>query len=119
METHVKRVRRRRQSADRAPARTGRAIIFGLALSCGFVLGFLSLSYVPRAYSGWREARLLKRATEQLQNQQLEPASKTAHAMLELRPDSLPAYRLLADITEKQKRSETVAYRAQIARLLP
>jgi tetratricopeptide (TPR) repeat protein len=62
---------------------------------------------------------LLKEATAKLQGDDLEGAQLTAQQMLEVRPDSLAAFQILADATEKQNRADTVAWRAQIARLLP
>jgi hypothetical protein len=42
-----------------------------------------------------------------------------ARQALEIDHDSLPAFLILADVTEKQNSEETVAWRAQIARLQP
>ncbi len=38
---------------------------------------------------------------------------------MQKRPDSLAAFHILAEASEKQNRSETVAWRVQIARLQP
>ena len=119
MPPQVRRVRRKRVHRQRFHASKGRTAIFAIAVAIGFVAGFLFLSYVPRAYSGWREARLLKRANEYLQQQQFDDATKAAHEILASRPESLAAFRILADASEKQHRPDTVAWRAQIARLQP
>ncbi|MGI8821251.1 MAG: tetratricopeptide repeat protein [Chthoniobacterales bacterium] len=119
MGTHLRRVRLKPQHHPRSRAPRTRIAIFALAAVVGFVLGYLFLTYVPRAYSGWRESRLLKRATEYLDQQQLDQATQAARQMLLIRPDSLSAFRILADATERQNRDETVTWRAQIARLLP
>ncbi len=118
METHVRRVRRKRHQYQRSHRPTARTLLFAVAILGGFVLSFVSLSYVPRAYSSWRESRLQKRATEYLDHQQLDDAIKTAHRMLLLRPDAVAAFRILADATEKQNSGDTVAWRSQIARLM-
>ena len=101
------------------PARKGPILIFAGAVAVGFALGFLFLTYAPRAYGSWREARLLKSATAMLQNQDLDGATAAARQMLDVRPNSLAAFQILADATERQNRADTVAWRAQIARLLP
>lgn len=121
MAKQVRRVRRKRRHDRHVPVlkSKGRLAIYLAALLAGFMVGFLLLSYAPRAYSGWRESRLLKRATERLEQQDLEGAMKAAQQMLQIRPDSVAAFQILADTTEKQNRAETVAWRAQIARLLP
>jgi predicted Zn-dependent protease len=119
MGTHVKRVRRKRLYPRRATASKTRLAIFLAALAVGFLLGFLFLSYVPRAYSSWREARILRSANELLERQQFDEATAAAQQMLALRPNSLAAFRVLADASERQNRPDTVAWRAQIARLQP
>src|SRR3712207_6525658 len=119
MATQTRRVRRRRRSQPRVPISAGRTAIFAAAVVAGFALGFLFLSYAPRAYRGWRESRLFKTATEMLQKQDFDGATIAARQMLESDPDSLAAYQILADATEKQNRADTVAWRAQIARVLP
>jgi len=122
MGTQVRRVRRKRHH-DRRPAISSslgsRTTIYAVVTAVGFLLGFLCLNYVPRAYGSWRESRLLKSAAELLQQQNLEGARSAAQEMLKIRPDSLAAFHILADATEKQNRPETVAWRAQIARVVP
>ena len=46
-------------------------------------------------------------------------ASRAAREVLQLHHESLPAFRILAEASEKQNRPETVAWRSQIARLEP
>jgi Tfp pilus assembly protein PilF len=119
MATETRRVRRKRRHQPRAQISGSRIAIFTGAVIVGFAIGFLFLSYAPRAYRSWRESRLLRTATEMLQKQDLEGATTAAQQMLEIQPDSLAAFQILADATEKQSRADTVAWRAQIARLLP
>jgi thioredoxin-like negative regulator of GroEL len=109
------------QSAQgrRGPFATGRLAVYAAAIGVGFLLGISCLTYAPQAYSTWRESRLLKRASALLQEQNLEGAAEAAQQMLLIRPDSPAAFQILAETTEKQNRAETVAWRAQIARVLP
>ena len=93
-------------------------LVVGIVLG-GLFLGFLALNYGPRAYRSWSEARLLKRAHTMLAQQHFEEATQAAQQALQMRPDSLIAFKVLAEATEKQNRADTVAWRAQIARLLP
>jgi predicted Zn-dependent protease len=75
------------------------------------------LTYGPEAYGGWREKRLLRRASEMLAQNNFDGAALAARGMLENRPESLSAFYILAEASEKQNQPETVAWRAQIARL--
>jgi len=85
----------------------------------GFALGLFFLTYGPEVYSGWREARLLKRASTMLAQQDFDGATRAAQEIVRRRPDSLSAFYILAESSEKQKQPETVAWRAEIARLQP
>jgi predicted Zn-dependent protease len=85
----------------------------------GFAVGLFLLTYAPEAYSGWREKRLLNRASAMLAQQDLDGAAGVAREVVLRRPDSLAAFYILAEASEKQNRPETVAWRAQIARLQP
>src|SRR5688572_5958601 len=123
MAEHVRRVRRKRRVKR---ARGGhltftpaRIAICAVSLVLGFSFGFALLTYGPQAYSGWREARLMKRATELLAKEDFDGATLAAREVLRLHHNSLAAFHVLAEASEKQHRPETVAWRAQIARLEP
>jgi lipopolysaccharide biosynthesis regulator YciM len=123
MSSHVRRVRRKRRTKSPrlgttilTPARI--ALCLG-ALLAGFAVGMVLLTYGPRAYSGWRETRLLKKASEMLARENFDGATRAAHEVLDRNPDSIPAFYILAEASEKQNRPETVAWRAQIARRQP
>lgn len=121
MSPQVKRVRRKRVKSLRGKndLRPNRIAIWLGLIALGFCLGFFLLSNGPKVYDQWRESRLLKRAHTMLQQQRYEEASRAAHQALSVRSNSLPAYYVLAEATEKQNRPETVSWRAQIARLSP
>ena len=120
MGTQVRRVRRkRRHHRTSAPIIKARVVIFVVSILGGLLFGLACLNYGPRAYYTWREARLQKHAAEMLQSGELDEATRAAHQMLQGRPQSVAAFHILAETTERQNRSETVAWRAQIARLLP
>src|SRR5215470_11917965 len=76
-------------------------------------------TYGSKLYTGWHESRLLKRATAMLEKKDFAVANRLAHQVLEYRRDSLPAFYILAEATEKQNSEETVSWRAQVARLQP
>lgn len=123
MATQLKRVRRRRR-APTAPAGwkqlfTARGGIYLACVVVGFVVGSFIMNSAPRAYGTWRESRLQKEAAASLEKQDLDGATAAAQQMLQLRRDSLAAFQILAETTEKQNRPETVAWRSQIARALP
>jgi Tfp pilus assembly protein PilF len=99
-----------------SPARLAIAVS---SIVIGFALGLIFLSYGSKVYRGWEEGRLLKRASTMLQQQDYSGAIRSAEKALEIHRDSLPAFYVLAEATEKQNRIDAVAWRAQIARLVP
>jgi hypothetical protein len=123
MAEHVRRVRRKRRVKR---VRSGtltftpvRIAICAAALVLGFGIGFTLLTYGPQAYRGWRESRLMKSAADMLVREDFDGATRAAREVLQLHHDSLAAFHVLAEASEKQNRPETVAWRAQIARLEP
>src|SRR3989440_7787607 len=76
-------------------------------------------TYGSKLYSGWHESRLLKRANAMLEKKDFPTANRLARQVLEHHRDSLPAFYILAEATEKQNSEETVSWRAQIARFQP
>jgi lipopolysaccharide biosynthesis regulator YciM len=96
-----------------------RIAICAVSLLLGFGFGWTLLTYGPKAYRGWRESNLLESATAMLAKEDFDGATRAAREVLQLHQDSLPAFHILAEASEKQNRPETVAWRAQIARLEP
>src|SRR5947209_12280042 len=94
------------------------ALLIGIIIF-GSGLCFLGLNYGTRVFHNWRESRLLREASEMLAHDDFDGATRLAQQALELNRDSLPAFQVLAEATEKQSKVETVAWRSQIARLLP
>jgi Tfp pilus assembly protein PilF len=120
--SRLKRPRRRRVKVvrPRRPHRHfNRVAILGLAIAGGFGLGLLVLTTGPKVVNSWREASRLKEADEDLKRGNFNGAIDAAQSALRIDADSLPAFRILAEATEKQNRTDTVAWRAQIARLQP
>ncbi len=93
--------------------------MLALAVAAGFGLCLLVLTTGPKLVNSWRESRFLKQAEEDLKKGNLTAAGAAAQQALRIDPDSLSAFRILAEASEKQNRAETVAWRAQIARLRP
>jgi hypothetical protein len=123
MAEHVRRVRRRRRVKR---VRSGqlkftpvRLAICAASLFLGFIFGWILLTYGPQAYRGWRESNLLKNAAALMAKEDYDGATRTAREVLQIHHDSLAAFHILAEASEKQNRPETVAWRAQIARLEP
>jgi predicted Zn-dependent protease len=126
MPEKVKRVRRRRKIKSFAnlgdlgekfqPPQL--AILVGIIV-LGSALCLIALNYGAKAYHNWRESRLINRASRMLAHDDFNGATRTAQQVLELDRDSLPAFQILAEATEKQNKVETVAWRSQIARLQP
>jgi hypothetical protein len=122
MARSVKRIRRKRVRSSpgfkflRHPRRV--ALVLG-AILVVLVVAVVLIVYAPSAYNSWRESRLLKRANAMLREENFTEATRAAHEALRIKGDSLPAFYILAEATEKENKQETVAWRAQIARLLP
>jgi predicted Zn-dependent protease len=123
MAEHVRRVRRRRRVKR---VRSGplkftpvRLAICAASLFLGFGFGWMLLTSGPKAYRSWRESSLLKSATALMAKEDYDGATRAAREALQLHHDSLPAFYVMAEASEKQNRPETVAWRAQIARLEP
>jgi hypothetical protein len=123
MAEHVRRVRRRRRVKR---VRSGqlkftpvRVAICAASLFLGFVFGWVLLTYGPQVYRGWRESNLLKNAAALMAKEDYDGATRAAREVLQIHHDSLAALHILAEASEKQNRPETVAWRAQIARLEP
>ena len=121
MPKHVRRSRRRKRAKPPGAGvfTLARAAISGGALVVGFAVGLVLLTYGPKTYGSWREARMVKRASALLSQQDFDGATAIARDVVQKHPDSLPAFSILAEASEKQNRPETVAWRAQIARVRP
>lgn len=107
----------RTASVDQARPVRGGLIV--LAVIAGFALGLLVLSIGPKFVNAWRESRLLRQAETNLKEGNFNAANDAARQAIQIDRDSLTAYQILAEATEKQNRAETVVWRAQIARLQP
>lgn len=129
MAEKIVRVRRRRKTRSlpgvgfldvfRPELSAGRAALVIGGVVVLLAAGVLLFNYGSKFYSGWRERNLLKQATTMLEQGNLPQASQMARDVLELHPDSLPAFYILAESAEKRNLEETVSWRAQIARLQP
>src|SRR3984893_2546609 len=129
MPERIKRVRRRRRShslpggesypSPRFHFPPLRFVVYVVAGAIALLLIIVFGTYGSKFYSGWRESRLLKRASALVDSKDYVGANRVAREVLELHHDSLSAFYILADATEKQNSEETVAWRAQIARLQP
>jgi Tfp pilus assembly protein PilF len=107
------------RTASVGQARPVRGGLIVLAVIAGFALGLLVLSIGPKLVNAWRESRLLRQAETNLKQGNFNAANDAARQALQIDRDSLAAYQILAEATEKQNRAETVVWRAQIARLQP
>src|SRR5256885_9606194 len=96
-----------------------RAALYVAAAAAVLLLIIVFGTYGSKLYSSWHESRLLKRASAVLEKKDFITANRLARHVLEHHRDSLPAFYILAEATEKQNSEETVSWRAQIARLQP
>ena len=114
----VRRKRRSRVSWWRSLQLPG-GLVLSLFVVLGFGVGLFAFSSVRKGWNRWEKTRFLAEAGNRLKQDNLPQAESLARRALALDPDSLVAARILAETMEKQNRSETVAWRAQIARLDP
>lgn len=129
MPERVKRIRRKRRSRSLPGVETlsdfkphlppARLALYLAAAAVALLLIVVFGTYGSKFYSGWNESRLLKRATAALNQNDFAAATRLARQVLNHQRDSLPAFQILAEATEKQSSEETVSWRAQIARLQP
>ncbi|MEO8043932.1 MAG: tetratricopeptide repeat protein [Spartobacteria bacterium] len=116
-----KRVRRKRRRQvswlQNLQIRSG--LVISIFVVLGFGVGLFTFSSARRGWIRWHKASLLTTATDRLEHGQFAEAEAMARKALAIDANSLVAARLLAESTEKQNRAETVAWRAQIARLDP
>jgi thioredoxin-like negative regulator of GroEL len=129
MPEKVRRVRRKRRSNSlpgieslsdfRPHLPPKRLALYAGVAALALLLIILFGTYGSKLYSAWRETRLLKRASTMLGKKDFLGADRIARQVLEHHRDSIPAFYILADATEKQNSEETVSWRAQIARLQP
>src|SRR2546423_9221449 len=102
MPERIKRVRRRRRISAfpgvesirifRRGISPERVAIFLAAIGLAAVLGIMIFSYGSKLYAGWRERRLLLHATTLLQTQDYTGARTAAEKVLQIHPDSMPAF---------------------------
>src|SRR5215472_14706865 len=129
MPEKIKRVRRKRRSNSLPGVESYpslrlhfpplRVALYATGAAIALLLIVLFGTYGSKLYSTWRESRLLKRAATLLEQKDFVGANRLAHQVLAMHADSLPAFYILADATEKQNSEGTVSWRAQIARLQP
>src|SRR2546430_4916752 len=129
MPEKIRRVRRKRRSRSlpgveslsdfRPQLSPGRIALYLAAAALALLLIVAVGTYGSKLYSGWHESRLLKRATVALNQNDFAAANQLARQVLEHQRNSLPAFQILAEATEKQNSEETVSWRAQVARLQP
>src|SRR4029079_15644933 len=111
--------RQRNRTASVGQARPVRGGLIVLAVVAGFALGLLVLSICPQFVTALRDYRFLRQSETNLKQENFNAANDAARQALQIDRDSLAAYQILAEATEKQNRAETVVWRAEIARLQP
>ncbi len=121
MPEEPKRVRRKRHHrfSWRRALQLRSGLVISLFVVLGFGVGLFAFSTVRKGWNRWHKNRLLTEATTRLGQNDIGAAEARAQEALAIDPNSLIAARILAETTEKESEAETVAWRAQIARLDP
>lgn len=97
----------------------GSRLTIAIAALAIALLGVFVVSYGSKLYEHWRERGLLQKATTFLQEGHLSEAAQVAQELAQRHPDSIAALSILAETAERQNLEEAIAWREQIARLLP
>src|SRR5437762_3858779 len=111
--------RQTNKTASVGQTRSVRGGLIVLAVIAVFALGLLLFIIGPKLANSWPESHSLRQAEANLKQGNFNGANDAAQKALQIDRDSLAAYQILAEATEKQNRAETVGWRAQIARLRP
>ena len=100
-----------------------RAESFYLKLLFGGLIGIILLialfSGGHGAYVRWQERRLVRRAAFALQHGDERTASLAARSVLELKPSSAPAARIMAELAERVGDRGALDWRRKVAQLVP
>ena len=115
--THVYRRRRAKGARSRARGRQNRTVLLLLGVIGGFALGLLVLAVGPKVINTWQKSHSISRAEQNLKQGKFSASIDFAQQALRFDRDSLAAFRILAEATEKQNQVDTVRWRAEIARL--
>src|SRR5437588_12457007 len=106
--------RQRNRKTSVGQTRSVRGGLIVLAVVAGFALGLLVLTIGPKLVNTWRESRWLRQAEANLKQGNFNGAHDAAQQALQINHDSLPAFQILAEASEKQNRDQTVARRAKL-----
>ncbi len=109
--------RRVRSLLGKFPVRSGMVIVLGVIAALAF--GLFAFTTLSKGWNRWREARLLREGKDFLEQGNAADAEAAGRRAIALDANSVEASRILAEATERQNRAETVAWRAQVARLAP
>ena len=89
-----------------------------LKLSLGALFGFLLLVALiwggRGAYVRWQTNRLITKADAALQQGDTQGASLAARAVLQLKPESVPAARILAEVAERSGDNSALTWRRKV-----
>src|SRR5438132_10800145 len=117
MPEKIKRVRRKRRSRSlpgfesletfRLHLPPVRVALYLTAAAAFILLIVVFGTYGSKFYSSWHEARLLKGATASLEKKDFFTADRLARQVLQHHRDSLAAFYILAEASEKQNSEET------------
>lgn len=94
-----------------------------IKISLGVLLGLIVLIFAcwgtRRTYVGWQEKRWVKRAAAYLEVGDQRSASLALRTVLGLKPNSVAATRLMADLADRTHEKSNVEWRRRVTALVP
>lgn len=105
---------------EKSVARTERTFIrllFGILL--GIILLIAAIWGGHDLYIRWQEKRLIRRATIDIEQKNERGASLAARSILEMKPSSAPAARIMAELAERVGERSALDWRRKVVQLDP
>lgn len=107
-------------AVEKSVERTQRTFIrLFLGIGLGLVLLVAAIWGGHGAYIRWQEKRLVRRATIDIEKGDLRDASVAARSILQMRPDSPAAARVLAELAEHDGNRAELEWRRRVSEAVP
>src|SRR5260370_20401377 len=107
-------------AVEKSVERTQRTVIrFSFGILLGIILLTAAIWGGHDLYVRWQEKRLVRRATFDIEHGNERDASLAARSILEMKPSSAPAARIMAEFVEHAGERSALDWRRKVAQLDP